>query len=85
MAAPAPFTERPPQLLQPSVHRFDAVGRPTQAQVEYENRLQQYLTRLVAGLAALQAKTYGAALPTTDPHVVGQVWSNAGVLTVSAG
>lgn len=24
-------------------------------------------------------------LPTADPHVVGQLWSNAGVLTVSAG
>lgn len=25
------------------------------------------------------------SLPTADPHVVGQLWSNAGVLTVSAG
>ena len=24
-------------------------------------------------------------LPTADPHVAGQVWSNGGVLTVSAG
>jgi len=24
-------------------------------------------------------------LPTADPEVVGQIWSNAGVLTVSAG
>lgn len=24
-------------------------------------------------------------IPTADPHVVGAVWSNAGVLTVSAG
>jgi len=24
-------------------------------------------------------------LPTADPHVVGQLWSNSGVLTVSAG
>jgi hypothetical protein len=23
--------------------------------------------------------------PTADPHVVGQVWNNGGVLTVSAG
>jgi hypothetical protein len=85
MAAPAPFTERPPQLLQPGVSRFDAAGRPTQAQVEYENRLQQYLTRLVAGLSAMQAKTFANALPAADPHVVGEVWSNAGALTVSAG
>jgi hypothetical protein len=26
-----------------------------------------------------------ATLPTADPHVVGQLWSNAGVVTVSAG
>ena len=26
-----------------------------------------------------------SGLPTADPHVVGQLWSNAGVLTVSAG
>ena len=25
------------------------------------------------------------ALPTADPHVVGRLWANAGVLTVSAG
>lgn len=24
-------------------------------------------------------------LPTADPHVVGQAWSNAGVVTISAG
>ena len=26
-----------------------------------------------------------SGLPTADPHVVGQLWSNSGVLTVSAG
>ena len=26
-----------------------------------------------------------SGLPTADPHVAGQVWSNSGVLTVSAG
>lgn len=26
-----------------------------------------------------------AGLPTADPHVVGALWKNAGVLTVSAG
>lgn len=25
------------------------------------------------------------ALPTADPHVVGQIWSSTGTLTVSAG
>lgn len=26
-----------------------------------------------------------ATLPTADPHVVGQLWANSGVVTVSAG
>jgi len=26
-----------------------------------------------------------SGLPTADPHVVGELWNNAGVLTVSAG
>lgn len=29
--------------------------------------------------------TDGGALPTADPHVVGKLWNNAGVVTVSAG
>ncbi len=31
------------------------------------------------------AKWIVTAVPTADPHVVGQVWANSGVLTVSAG
>jgi hypothetical protein len=30
-------------------------------------------------------KILGNLLPTADPHVLGQIWSNAGVLTMSAG
>ncbi|SEC58785.1 hypothetical protein SAMN05519104_1666 [Rhizobiales bacterium GAS188] len=75
------FVEKPPQLLDPHVQRFDAQGRPTPDQVLYEGRLQQYLVRLIAGYVPLNA----SGLPTADPHVVGQVWRNAGVLTVSAG
>ncbi len=84
MATPplgAPFVERPPPLLDPHVRRFDAQGRPTTDQVLYENRLQQYLTRLVAGFVPLNA----SSLPTSDPHVAGEIWRNAGVVTVSAG
>jgi hypothetical protein len=29
--------------------------------------------------------TVKASLPTADPHVAGQLWANAGVVTVSAG
>ena len=29
--------------------------------------------------------TFGASLPTADPTNAGQLWSNAGVVTVSAG
>lgn len=77
----SPFVEKPPQLLQPQVQRFDAQGKPTKEQVIYENQLQQYLTRLVAGYVPLNA----SGLPTADPHILGEVWRNAGVLTVSAG
>lgn len=35
--------------------------------------------------ATLPAATSGASLPTADPHVVGRLWSNSGVVTVSAG
>lgn len=31
------------------------------------------------------AKWMVTGVPTSDPHVVGQVWKNSGVLTVSAG
>lgn len=27
----------------------------------------------------------GAVIPTADPHVVGAIWANSAVLTVSAG
>jgi hypothetical protein len=77
----APFTEQPPKLLPPSIRRFDEHGKPTLQQIEYEARLNQYLTRLVSAFVPLNA----SALPTANPHVVGEVWSNAGILTVSAG
>lgn len=35
--------------------------------------------------SVLPAVASGAALPTADPQVVGQLWANAGVVTVSAG
>jgi len=81
----APFKAVPPPLLQPGIARFDGAGRPTIAQVQYEQALQQYLTRLVGALGTLQAKTDASAIPTSNPHVAGQIWSNGGVLTVSAG
>lgn len=44
---------------------------------------------LHAGGAAINVKlpavTIGSALPVADPHVAGHLWSNAGVVTVSAG
>lgn len=33
----------------------------------------------------LPAVVNAAALPTADPHSTGSVWSNSGILTVSAG
>lgn len=80
-----PFTSRPPKPLEPEVSRYDAHGRPTQDQRRYELQLQQYLINLVAALGTFQAVTDASNLPTADPHKVGQVWSNSGILTVSAG
>jgi hypothetical protein len=79
------FTDKPPPLLQPQIRRFDGDGHPTVAQVQYEGQLLQFLTRMVGALSTMQPKTDASLLPTANPHVVGQVWSNAGILTVSAG
>ena len=41
-----------------------------------------------AAVSATTLTTTGAVtmtLPTADPHVAGQLWSNAGAVTVSAG
>lgn len=35
--------------------------------------------------ATLPAVVIASALPTADPHVVGHLWADGGVLTVSAG
>lgn len=44
---------------------------------------------VVGGVAATDLSASGVVifsdLPTADPEVAGQLWSNAGVLTVSAG
>lgn len=34
---------------------------------------------------ALANPVYTSDLPTADPHVAGQLWNNAGVITESAG
>lgn len=39
--------------------------------------IQDAVTNIQAGV--------GITLPTSDPEVVGQLWSNSGVVTVSAG
>lgn len=44
---------------------------------------------LTLGLATITINASGraivAGLPTADPHVAGELWSNSGVLTISAG
>lgn len=80
-------TKPPPPLLKASVQRFygmerpQQVGLPTVDQVRYETSLQAYLTLLSVSYLPLT----GASLPTTNPHKVGSLWNNAGVVTVSAG
>lgn len=67
-----PFTEQPPPLLDASIARFDTGGHPTIAQVQYEQRLQQYLKRFVTALSPLILPSYtvaqlngGVVLPAT--------------------
>lgn len=79
------FVDKPPPLLQPTIRRFDDTGHPLIAQVQYEGLVLQFLVKLTAAMSTMQPKTDASLLPTANPHVVGQVWSNAGVLTVSAG
>lgn len=40
---------------------------------------------LFTGTLGLPALVDGAALPTVDPAIAGRLWSDSGVLTVSAG
>lgn len=43
-------------------------------------------TNVQDALAVLAPAAWNVAgVPTADPHVVGRVWANSGVLTVSAG
>jgi hypothetical protein len=42
-------------------------------------------TFVVTGSMTLPATLDATNIPTADPHVVGQVWANSHVLTVSAG
>jgi hypothetical protein len=44
------FTEEPPPPPPPNIVRFDADGKPTKAQVEYEIRLSEYLKRMAAAI-----------------------------------
>ena len=71
-----------------------------QGPVRSQNGFQTVSVNATTGAVTVTA-TFGAAtsitdltasgtvilsgLPTADPHVVGQLWSNSGVLTVSAG
>lgn len=39
----------------------------------------------VTGATTFSGTLKATALPVADPHVVGELWANAGVVTVSAG
>lgn len=53
--------------------------------VLYQNTGTLDATTWAALGSVLGASINASALPTADPHVAGRVWSNSGVLTVSAG
>jgi len=44
------FTENPPPQPPPNVKRYNADGTPTQALIEYEKRLEEYLKRMAAAI-----------------------------------
>lgn len=44
------FTEKPPVPPPPDVARVTPEGKPTQAQVEFEKRMNEYLKRLAAAV-----------------------------------
>lgn len=71
----------PPPHLPTTVQRYYVNGIPTPDMVRYETSLQQWLVELAGSFLPLK----GASLPTTDPHVVGMLWSSAGTVKVSAG
>ena len=56
---------------------------PSATPINLRGVVHQILQNMVT--PTLPAVVNAAALPTANPHVVGQIWSNAGVLTVSAG
>ena len=63
---------------------------PIKSDNGFEGNITGNVTGGVAGaVAATTLSASGAvtlsALPTSDPAVAGQLWNNAGVLTVSAG
>lgn len=62
------------------------VGGGTQRPLDFDAASHQFQ---IGGTAKVSINASGnlvlASVPTADPHVAGTVWSNAGVLTLSAG
>jgi hypothetical protein len=51
----------------------------------YSGTTDTTLSRAAAGVIACNGTLQMASIPTADPHVAGRLWSNSGVVTVSAG
>jgi hypothetical protein len=77
-----PFFEGETPSLDAVLAAGDAAGNRQIAQLQDPDDPQDAATK-----AYVDAKftTLLSALPTSDPHVAGQLWNNAGALTVSAG
>jgi hypothetical protein len=56
---------------------------PSATPINLRGVVHQILQNMVT--PTLPAVVNAASLPTTNPHVVGQLWVNSGVVTVSAG
>jgi hypothetical protein len=51
----------------------------------YSGTADTILSRAAAGVIACNGTLQMTSIPTADPHVAGRLWSNSGVVTVSAG
>jgi hypothetical protein len=51
----------------------------------YSGTADTTMSRAAAGVIACNGTLQMTSIPTADPHVAGRLWSNSGVVTVSAG
>jgi hypothetical protein len=81
-----------PNALPPAAQRangtmtFDSTGQPTVSAATAGATISSPMVPVVTAASLTTAlKNLFAGIPTADPHVVGELWSNSGIVTISAG